>query len=128
MAKGLIRQATLLARSSKQDIDNGAGATVDEVILRHSKPVKLQAAQIVYEDATSGTVAAATVQLGVAVGGATVAAATALENSKAVGTKTDLTLLITQLAANIPLCMRYTGIAATAAGMAHVEVEYTVDE
>lgn len=116
----------LIARSRLFDIDNGAAATLDDVILRHSQPIRLKAARVVYSDATTGTVAAATAQLGIAAAGATVVAATALENTKAVGTVTVLTLLITDLAANTPLIARHTGIASTAAGMYYLEVEYVV--
>lgn len=114
-----------VVRSRLFNIDNGAGTTLDETLLRHSRPIKLHAARIVYDTETAGTVAAATCQIGVAVGGATVVAATALANSKAVGTTTAMTLLITKIAANIPLIVRHTGIAVTAAGEYHVELEYS---
>lgn len=117
-----------VARSRVFDLDNGAGTTVDDVILRHSYPVTLRAARIVYVGATTGTVAAANVILGVAVAGATVVAETAYGNTKAVGTVTALTLLITALAADVPLIVRHTGVAATAAGEAYVEVEYSIDD
>lgn len=113
-----------VARSKQFNIDNGSGTTDDCCVLRHSQPIRLRAARAVYTDATTGTVAAATIQLGVAVAGATVIAATALENSKAIGTATALTLLITDIAANTPLIARHTGIAATAAGEYFLELEY----
>ena len=109
------------------DIDNGAGATIDETILCPAQAITLRAARIVYDDATTGTVAAATAQIGVAVAGATVVAATALENTKAVGTTTAMTLLISAVAAGTPLIVRHTGIASTAAGRYHVELDYTID-
>lgn len=107
--------------------DNGNGTTLDDTILRPAQAITLVAARVVYTTETSGTIAAATVQLGVAVGGATIAAATALENSKAVGTKTDLTLLIKSIAAGTPIIVRHTGVAATAAGEYYVELDYLVD-
>ncbi len=97
------------------NIDNGVSVTVDDAMLRHSKPIKLLAAYALYTGATTGTVAAATIGLGVVVAGATIIAATALEDAKAIGTKTALTLLITDIAADTPLIARHTGIAATAA-------------
>lgn len=124
VARGDMRR--LVARSMLFNIDNGSSTTIDDTILRHSQPIRLRAARVVYSDATTGTVAAATIQLGVAVAGATVIAATALENTKAVGTTTALTLLLTDIAANTPLIARHTGIAATAAGQYYLEVEYTV--
>ena len=98
--------------------------TDDCCVLRHSQPIRLKAARVVYTDATTGTVAAATIQLGVAVAGATVIAATALENSKGIGTSTALTLALTDIAANTPLIARHTGVATTAAGEYFLELEY----
>lgn len=115
-----------IAVSESFNLDNGAGTTVDRVLLRSSKPLKLLKARVVYEDATTGTVAAGSIQLGVAVGGATVIAATNYENAKAVGSATDLTLLLTNVAADTPLCVRHTGVASTQAGQAHLELEYAV--
>jgi hypothetical protein len=117
-----------VARSRVFDIDNGAGTTVDDVILRHSQPVTITAARIVYTGATTGTVAAGNAKIGTAVGGAQIVAATAYENTKAVGTTTAMVLVASALAADAPLFVRHTGIAATAAGEAYVEVEYTVDD
>jgi hypothetical protein len=117
-----------IARSMRFDIDNGAGTTVDDTIMRHSQPITITAARVVYTDATTGTVAAATIQLGVAVGGATLVAATALENAKAVGVKTALTVLVAAVAADTPIIARHTGIAATAAGQYYLEIEYYVNE
>jgi hypothetical protein len=112
--------------SESFNLDNGAGTTVDRVLMRHSKALQLYSARIVYDDATSGTVAAGSIQLGVAVGGATVIAATNYENAKAVGSTTSLTLLLTTVAADTPLCVRHTGVASTQAGQAHLELEYAV--
>lgn len=109
------------------DIDNGNGTTIDDAILLCSKSIRLLAAYVLYTTATAGTVAAATIQLGVAVAGSTVIAATALENAKAVGAKTDLTLLVRDIAAGTPLIARHTGIAATVAGEYRLVVEYEVN-
>ena len=117
-----------IARSQEFDIDNGAGTTVDDCILRHSKAVKIYSARIVYSNATTGTVAAGTAQIGTTVGGAEIVAATAYENSKAVGVKTAMTLVEDDVAADTPLLVRHTGIAATAAGKAYVEIEYAVKD
>ena len=114
--------------SESFNLDNGAATTIDRVLMRNSKALKLYAARIVYEDATTGTVAAGTIQLGLTVGGATLIAATAYENSKAVGAATTLTLLITDVAADTPLFVRHTGVAATQAGQAHLELEYAVKD
>ena len=107
------------------DIDNGAGVTVDDVILRPDVAITITAARIVYTDATTGTVAGANAKIGTTVGGAEIVAATAYENAKAVGTKTDMTLVSGAVAAGTPVIVRHTGIASVAAGQAYVEVEYS---
>lgn len=114
----------VMVRSMRFDLDNGAGTTVDDVVLRPEVPITITAARIVYTDATSGTVAAANAKIGTAVGGAQIVAATAYENAKAVGTKTDMVIVAGAVAAGTPVIVRHTGIAATAAGQAYVEIEY----
>lgn len=117
-----------VARSRPFDIDNGAGTTIDDVILKHSQPVTIQAARIIYIGATTGTVAAGNAKIGTTLGGAEIVAATAYENTKAVGVSTAMALVASAVAAGSGLFVRHTGIAATAAGEAVVEVEYTVDD
>jgi len=116
------------ARTVWFNIDNGAGTTIDDVIIRPTSAYTIKAARIVYVDATTGTVATGNAKIGTAVGGAQVVAATAYENSKAVGTTTAMTLVATRMAANQALFVRHTGIAATAAGQAVVEVDYEMDQ
>ena len=115
-----------IARSKAFDLDNGSGTTDDDCILLHSKAVQLLSARIVYTEATTGTVAAANAKLGTTVGGAEITAATAYGNAATVGTKTAMTLLVTQVAANTMINARHTGVAATQAGKAYVEIEYAV--
>lgn len=114
-----------LAKSIWFNLDNGSGTTIDDVILRPAVAIVITAARIVYVDATTGTVAAGTVQIGTAVGGAQIVAATNYENTKAVGTVTDLTIVSGSVAANAPVIVRHTGVAVTQAGQAFVEIEYT---
>lgn len=120
--------ALRIARSRLFNIDNGAGTTLDDCILRHSQPITLVNARIVYTTETAGTVAGATVKVGTTVGGAELVASTAYENAKTVGTSTALVLVLTAVAANTLVSVRHTGIATTALGEAYVELEYTVDE
>jgi len=112
------------ARSQLFDLDNGAGTTIDEVILRPGVPITITAARIVYTDATTGTVAAGNAKIGTTVGGAEIVAATAYENTKAVGTVTPMTIVAGAVAADTPVIVRHTGVAATQAGRAYVEIEY----
>jgi hypothetical protein len=109
------------------NIDNGAGTTIDETLLRRPRRVKIYAIRIVYDTETAGTVAAANVKLGTTVGGAEIAAATAYTNSSTVGSVTAVTIVQANIPPNTPIIARHTGIAATAAGQAHVEVDYAED-
>jgi hypothetical protein len=117
-----------VARSRLFNIDNGAGATLDDVLLRHSQPISIRVARAVYATETAGTVAGANVMLGTTVGGNELVAATAYENGKTVGLATALTLKAAAafVAANTPITARHTGIASTALGEVYVEVEYIV--
>lgn len=123
--RGMENSQVGIAKSRLFNIDNGAGATVDDVILRPAHAITITAARVVYTTETAGTVAGATIQLGTTVGGAQIVAATAYQNTKAVGTVTDLTIVSGAVAANTPVIARHTGIAVTAAGEAYVEIEYT---
>lgn len=115
------------ARSVWFNLDNGAGTTIDDVILRPASAITITAARILYVDATSGTVAAGNAKIGTTLGGAEIVAATAYGDAKAVGTTTAMTIVAGAVAANTSVFVRHTGVAAVAAGQAVVEIEYTVD-
>jgi hypothetical protein len=121
-------EATQIARSRLFNIDNGAGTTLDDAMLRRGYAITLTRAIVVYTTETAGTVAAATVGIGTTVGGVDLVAATALENGKAIGASTALVLAATAVPANTPVIVRHTGIATTALGEYYVELSYTVDE
>jgi hypothetical protein len=110
------------------NLDNGSGTTIDDVLLYVSQPISIKSARIVYVDATAGTVAAGTAQVGTTVGGAELVAATNYENAKTVGAVTAMTLkaAATSMAANTMISVRHTGVASTAAGQAYVEIEFIV--
>lgn len=112
------------AKTMRFDLDNGAGTTIDDVVLRPDVAITITAARIVYTDATTGTVAAGNAKIGTTVGGAEIVAATAYENAKTIGTKTDMTIVAGAVAAGTPVIVRHTGVAATQAGQAYVEIEY----
>ena len=107
-----------------QNIDNGAGTTYDRAVHYFTKAGRIISARIVYDVETAGTVAGANAKLGVTVGGAEVVAATAYTNSATVGSITAMTLVDPVIDAGETLHWRHTGIAATAAGEAHLEIEY----
>lgn len=108
------------------NLDNGAGTTIDAELIRSPRPIAIAACRVVYDDATTGTVAAGSVQIGTTVGGTDIVAATNYENSKAVGTTTALVLAAGKIAANTPVLIRHTGVATTQAGMSRVECDYAV--
>lgn len=116
------------ARSVWFNLDNGAGTTVDDVIMKPSTAITITAARILYVDATSGTVAAGTAAIGSTLGGAEVVAATNYENAKAVGTSTAMTIVSGAIAANGSVFVRHTGVAATQAGQSVVEIEWQADD
>jgi hypothetical protein len=111
--------------SPEIDLDNGNGTTRDYLAYYCSKQVTVRQAKIVYTNATTGTVAAASAVVGTTVGGAEIVAATNYENSKAVGATTSMTLVAggEVVPANTPILVRHTGVASTQAGMAHVVLE-----
>lgn len=121
------KSARRTAKSQVFDLDNGSGVTIDDVIIRPSTAITITAARVVYVDATTGTVASALVRVGTTVNGEQIVASTAYENTKAIGTITALSIVSGAVAANTPVCVRHTGIAATAAGKAYVEIEFQVD-
>ena len=121
---GTERQMTGTARTVWFNLDNGAGTTIDDVVIRSVVPITVTAARALYVDATTGTVAAGNFRVGTTVGGSEIVAATAYENTKTVGTVTDGTIVAGTVAANGFVCVRHTGVAATAAGQAVVEIEY----
>lgn len=113
-----------IARSVWFNLDNGAGAAVDDVLLKAANAIQIVAARIVYVDATSGTVAAGNAKLGTTLGGAEIVAATAYGNAKAVGSETAMTIVSGAVPAGGSVFCRHTGVAATQAGQAVVEIEY----
>jgi hypothetical protein len=130
VASGGALTGTPMKKTAKSvwfNLDNGSGTTIDDVIIRPTTAITLTGARIVYVDATSGTVAAGTIKVGTTVNGVELVAATNYENAKAVGTSTALTLASAAVAANTPVIVRHTGVAATQAGQAYVEIDYTVN-
>lgn len=113
-----------VAKSPEFDLDNGSGTTIDAVIMGLSKAVTISAARIIYTDATSGTVAAGSIKVGTTVGGVDIIAATNYANAQAVGQRQALTLASAAVAANTSLFVRHSGVAATQAGKAFVEIEF----
>ena len=128
MAKNLLRQSPTLVRSQFFNLDNGSGTTVDEVLFSTgSRPARLIRVYAAYGEATQ-TVASANFKLGSAAGGAQYVAATAYENTKAVGDVTSATLVTDYVPANTVVFFRHTGVASTQTGTATICVEFAYDE
>lgn len=128
MPKNLLRQSTTLVRSQFFNLDNGNGTTVDEPLFRTgSRPVRIVGIYAIYGEATQ-TVAGGNFKLGSAAGGAQYVAATAYENTKAVGDTTSATLVTDYVPANTVVFVRHTGVASTQTGTASICVELAYDE
>jgi hypothetical protein len=112
------------ARSVWFNLDNGAGVTVDDVLVKAGVPITVTSARILYVDATTGTVAAGNARIGTTVGGSEIVASTAYQDTKAVGTETAMTIVAGAVPANGAVFVRHTGVAVTQAGQAVVEIEY----
>lgn len=107
------------------NIDNGAGTTADDASVGpFSFDCYIAAARAVYTEATdTAGAASANFKTGVAAGGATLIAATALTAAKAIGAYTEATPLDVLVPAGTTIWTRHTGIAATEAGQYFVEYE-----
>jgi hypothetical protein len=116
--------ATHTSRSEAFNLDNGAGTTIDALLIRPARAIYITACRIVYEDATTGTVAGGTASVGTTVGGVQIVAATNYENTKAVGTTTAMTVVAGAVAAGTPVLVRHTGVAVTQAGESVVECDW----
>jgi hypothetical protein len=108
------------------NVDNGAGTTADDASVG---PFPFESfivdARAVYTEATDTTGAAsANFKTGVAAGGATLVAATALEAAKAIGGYTTGTPLGVVIPANTTIWTRHTGVATTEVGQYFVS--YTI--
>lgn len=105
------------------NVDNGAGATADYQLCNLPFDAYIQDVRAIYSEATdTAGAASANFKLGVAAGGATLVAATALEVSKAIGSTTVATILSDVLPANTTLWVRHTGVATTEVGQYYVQV------
>lgn len=122
----MLNLDTNTVRSESFDIDNGAGTTVDVLLIRHPRPIVINACRIVYSDATVGTAAAGNAKVGITVGGAEVVAATAYTNSATVGSTTAMVIVEGRIAAGVPVLVRHTGVATTVAGRSQVECDYSI--
>lgn len=117
-------QRYIVIQSEIQNIDNGAGTTADQVLIGGlPKDAYIISARPLYTEATdTAGAASATWSLGVAAGGTTIVAATALEAAKAVGDAGADNKGLIPLPAGSTLFMRHTGVATTEAGEYRLQV------
>lgn len=128
MAKDFLRQGRVLVRSANVNIDNGSGVTIDEVLF-NSGPTgaRLVRAYFMYDE-IGQTIAAGNFKVGIAVGGATLVAATAYTDSAAIGATTEAAVLLDTIAPNTTVWWRHTGIATTATGTGKLYLEFVYRE
>jgi uncharacterized protein YaiE (UPF0345 family) len=133
IGSGKITVAKMTATAKKHyirgesfDID-GAGATdTYQVLLVPVSGIEISQALLVYEGATSGTVATGSVRLGTAIDGQQIAGSLSFENSKAVGYSKAFTEAEYTVPAGSAIHVRFSGVATTQAGVVHVELEYSL--
>jgi hypothetical protein len=121
-ARGAQRNIVVSTRTTF-NVDNGAGTTADDASVGpfHFDCYIIDA-RAVYTEATDTTGAAsANFKTGVAVGGATLVAATALEAAKAIGGYTAGVPLDVVIPAGTAIWTRHTGVAATEVGQYFVQ-------
>lgn len=132
-----MAEGTYIARGNQRykilktqtfDVDNGSGTTVDDVLFANLPyDIYLKSVQAVYAVGTDTAGAEdATFKVGITAGGATIVAATNIEDSKAVGSYTAGSILIHKISKGSSLFVRHTGVASTQPGSYYVEVIYRV--
>ncbi len=105
------------------NVDNGAGTTVDYQLCNLPFDAFVVSVRAIYSEATdTAGAASANFKLGVAAGGDTIVAATALGAAKAIGATTSATIVSEYLPANTTLWVRHTGVASTEVGQYFVQV------
>jgi len=120
---GRGNQRKIVVFSKEFNIDNGAGTTDDDVLCNLPFECQVTDIRAIYTVATdSSGSASSNFVVGVAAGGATISAATALEVSQAIGDTTSATIASSVLAANTTLWVRHTGVATTEAGNYRVQI------
>jgi hypothetical protein len=126
MQKNAAKLRTIRTPSWDIDVAAGGASTRDEVLIVPSIGMEITEVRIVYDVEQSGTVAAGSIEVGTTAGGEQIVAAAgaALEDTKAVGYSKVATLVEGTVAADAPVIVRLNGVAATAAGWVHVEVDY----
>lgn len=123
LARG--NQRVRVLKSVTFNIDNGAGTTIDDVLLNVPYDCYITDVRAVYTEATdTAGAASANFKLGVSAGGATLVAATALTAAKAIGGTTVAAITLDYLPANTTLWVRHTGVASTEVGQYYVQVSY----
>lgn len=115
-------QRVIVLRSIEFNIDNGAGTTLDDQLANLPFDAYVLDVRAIYTEATdTAGAASANFKLGVAAGGATIVAATALAAAKAIGATTPAAIVADYLPANTTLWARHTGVATTEVGKYYLQ-------
>jgi hypothetical protein len=121
------RNGTKYIVSDEINIDSGGSSHVYYTVLVPEVDIFIESARVIYTEATDTAGAdSATVSVGIASGGVTIVAATALGLSKAIGSYTALVLATQRVPANSPLIVTHNGIAATEGGKYKVQFRYRI--
>jgi len=118
------------AKSEILNIDIGAGTPKDTAVLVPEKAITITDACFVYTEATAAAGAtAATIKMGTSAGGTQIVNTTNLQQPKAIGSKTALSIVSGKVTADGAVFVRLTGVVATPiAGEGYIQIEYTVDD
>ncbi len=122
IGRGNQRMIVLMS-NEEFNIDNGAGTTDDDNLCNLPFECQVIDVRAIYTVATdTAGAASANFKVGIAAGGDTIVAATALAAAKAIGATTTATIVSDVLPANTTLWVRHTGVASTEVGNYRVQV------
>lgn len=109
--------------SDKFDLDSGTNP-YKELVFVPNLPITIRSAKVIYQGATSGTVAGGGVKIGSSADDDFVSESTAFTNGATIGTEVELTLASPDVPADTPVVVTWVGVAATQAGEAKVQIDY----
>ncbi len=109
--------------SSTFDIDSGT-TPYSEVVFVPNLPITIRATKVIYMGATTGTIDTGTVKVGVSAGSGFVADATNFLNGAPIGAEVELEISNSEIDADQPVIVTWTGVSGTQAGLAKVQIDY----
>lgn len=109
--------------SDKFDLDSTTNP-YKELVFVPNLPITIRSAKVIYQGATSGTVAGGSVKIGSSADDDLVSESTPFTDGATIGTEVELTLADPEVPADTPVVVTWTGVAATQAGEAKVQIDY----